>query len=259
MEVGNVALGELYKPKGLALETAQQVLEAKNIHSCNMAWGCTNMCRDCYIRYSKPGQIRYPKIEPHVLVKKQLDNGLKTKGVFISFNTDPLLQGNLLNATKLVVLLREYNVPVAVLSKMGAVPVRSINLNHKKCGIRHGMTLKSHEKYFQMKFEPKAMSINDRLRILRLLNSAGEKIWVSDEPHPCPAIYKQDDRAFWECINFVDFIIFGKWNYNHLAATEAARKYYADTIPKFIDFCKDYGIRYHIKEDTMKFIRGKKQ
>lgn len=240
-------LASLYKPSGLALETAQQVLETKNVHALNVAWGCTNMCTNCYIRYSKPGQIRYPKIEPHILVKKQLDNGLKTKGVFVSFNTDPLLQSNLLNTTKLIVLLREYNVTVAVLSKMGAIPIRG--------GIKHGMTLKSHEKYFQIKFEPKAMSFNNRLSILQLLHREGEFTWVSDEPHPCPAIHRQDDRAFWECINFVDFIIFGRWRYNKLAATKKACKYYADTVVKFKDFCKDYGIRYHIKDDTMKFIK----
>lgn len=249
----------LYKPSGLALETAQQVFEAKNnIHSCNIAWGCTNCCKDCYIRYSEPGQIRYPKIEPHVLVKKQLDNGLKTKGVFISFNTDPLLQGNLMNTVKLVVLLKEYDIPVAILSKMGALPIRSNGFWTKKLGIRHGMTLKSHEKYFQIKFEPKAMPIDERLRILRLLHNEGEYTYVSDEPHPCPSIYKQNDRAFWECINFVDFIIFGMWNYNPLSRTEEARKYYKETVIKFKDFCKDYGIRYHIKEKTMEFIRNKK-
>jgi len=44
------------------------------------------------------------------------------------------------------------------------------------------------------------------------------------------------------------------WNYNSLAKTEEAREYYADTIIKFKDFCKDYGIRYWIKNDTLKFI-----
>lgn len=250
-------LGELYHPSGLALETAQQVFESKKVHAVNVAWGCTNCCKDCYIRYIKPGQIRYPKVEPCKLVEQQLKSGLKTKGVFISFETDPLLQqNNLLNTVKLIVLLREYDIPVAILSKMGAVPVRGIDFWTKKPGIRHGMTLKSHEKYFQVKFEPKAMSIDDRLRILRLLHSAGEYTFVSDEPHPCPAIYKQDDREFWECFNFVDFIIFGMWNYNPLSRTEEARKYYADTVPKFKDFCKDYGIRYHIKEKTMEFIKG---
>ncbi|KPL02066.1 MAG: hypothetical protein AMJ90_06905 [candidate division Zixibacteria bacterium SM23_73_2] len=239
-------LGRLYKPKGRALETAQQVLQINNPMAVNVAWGCTNRCQDCYIRYIKTGHIRYPKTEPFKLVEQQFKSGLKPDGVFISFETDPLLQQhNLLNTFKLVSFLKQNNIPVAVLSKMGVIPVS---------GVRHGVTLKSHEEKFRKKFEPNALSIEERIRPLRVVHNDGEYTWVSDEPHPCPAIYKQDDYVFWEYINFVDFIIFGMWNYNSLAKTEEAREYYADTIIKFKDFCKDYGIRYWIKNDTLKFI-----
>lgn len=241
-------LGMLYRPSGLALETAQHVLEAENVHASNVAWGCTNMCRDCYIRYTKPGQIRFPKDEPCKMVEKQLDNGLKTDGVFISFETDPLLACNFTNAIQLVNLLREKNVPIAILSKMGAIDIPNI---------RNGITIKSSDERFRKEFEPNASSIAHRLKVLRLLKNNGKYVWVSDEPHPCPAIYKQDDRAFWNSINFVDFIIFGIWNYNSLSRTEEARQYYAAIVPQFIDFCKDYGIRYHVKEKTMEFIKGK--
>lgn len=240
-------LGELYRPKGLAYETASCVLEKDNVHACNVAWGCTNQCKDCYIRYSKPGQIRFPKEIPWRLVEKQLNNGLKTDGVFISFETDPLLQCNIFRTTQLVVLLKQKNIPTAVLSKMGAIPVKSI---------RHGMTIKSADEKFRKEYESNAVKISERLKILRVLSNEGEYTWVSDEPHPCPAIYQQNDLEFWESINFVDFIIFGKWNYNPLANREDSRKYYAETVPKFIDFCKDHGIRYHVKEKTMEFIRG---
>lgn len=250
-------LGMLYRPSGLALETSQQVLESEVVHACNIAWGCTNCCVDCYIRYSKPGQIRFPKEEPCKMVEEQLDSGLKTDGVFISFETDPLLKCNKPNTVKLVNLLREKEVPVAVLSKMGDVSLRGINFCHDKRGIRHGATIKSLDEDFRKEFEPNAMAISDRIRVLKILKREGEHTWVSDEPHPCPAIYKQDDRMFWESINFVDFIIFGKWNYNPLANTEDARRYYAEAIPHFIDFCKDYGIRYHVKKKTMEFIKEK--
>lgn len=250
-------LGMLYCPSGLALETAQHVLEAENVHASNVAWGCTNCCIDCYIRYSKPGQIRFPKDEPCKMVEEQLNNGLKTNGVFISFETEPLLKCNMLNTVNLVNLLREREIPVAVLSKMGAVPVRGINVYHDKRGIKHGATIKSLDERFRKEFEPNAMAISDRHRVLKILKKEREYVWVSDEPHPCPAIYKQDDRVFWDSINFVDFIIFGMWNYNPLARTEDARRYYAETVPKFIDFCRDYGIRYHVKKKTMEFIKGK--
>ncbi len=238
-------LGSLYMPSGLALETAQHVLEAENVHACNVAWGCTNRCKNCYIRCSKPGKIRFPKNEPASMVGKQLDDGLKTYGVFISFNTDPLLACNFTNTIQLVNLLRERKIPVAILSKMGAVDVPNI---------RNGITIKSSDERFGKEFEPNASSIAHRLKVLRKLKDNGEYVWISMEPHPCPGIYKQDDYAFWENINFVDFIIFGKWNYNSLASTEEARRYYAETVPKFIDFCKEHGIRYHVKDKTMEFI-----
>ena len=258
-------LGALYTPSGLALETAQAVLEAENVRAVNVAWGCTNMCKDCFIRYTKPGEIRYPKIEPVDLVKKQIEGGLKTDGVFISFETDPLLSKcNLGNTIKLVCYLVSKDIHVAVLSKLGAVPVvgrqfKNLdgNLYEKVHNIRHGMTIKSADEKFRKHFEPNAMSIEERIKILHCLKKEDEYTWVSDEPHPCPDIYKQDDQKFWESINFVDFIIFGKWNYNSLANTEDARKYYRETVSKFIDFCNDYGIRYHVKNKTLDFIKGK--
>ncbi|MCK4348906.1 MAG: radical SAM protein [Thermoplasmatales archaeon] len=244
-----MVLGSLYVPSGLALETAQHVLEAENVHACNVAWGCTNKCTDCFIRYSKPGRIRFPKEDPCSLVKKQLDNGLETDGVFISFNTDPLLACNFTNTVQLVNLLQERKIPVAILSKMGAVDVPNI---------RNGITIKSSDERFRKEFEPNASSIAHRLKVLKKLKDNGEYTWISDEPHPCPDIYKQDDYAFWESINFVDFIIFGKWNYNSLASTDKAQDYYKTVVPQFIDFCNGHGIRYHVKAETMKFIGDKK-
>lgn len=267
-------LGEIYEPTGLAFETAQQVFEADNIHALNVAWGCTNKCTDCFIRYSKPGMIRFPKEDTCSLVKKQLDNGLETDGVFISFNTDPLLQSNLLNTVKITCMLRERKIPVAILSKMGVVPVAGSTQVHTENnnglkldistnwdfiervhGIKHGMTIKSLDESFRKTHEPNAMSINERIKILRVAHNNDEYTWISDEPHPCPAIHKQNDQKFWESINFVDFIIFGKWNYNKKASTPESRDYYSETVPKFIDFCNDHGIRYHVKSETMDFIK----
>lgn len=247
--LNKMALGSLYAPSGLALETAQQVLEIKNPMACNIAWGCTNRCNGCYIRYSKPGYIRFPKDEPCKMIEAQLNKGLKTDGVFISFETDPLLACNFTNTVQLVNLLRKKNIPIAILSKMGAVDIPDV---------KNGITIKSSDERFRKEFEPNASSIAHRIKVLRMLKNNGEYAWVSDEPHPCPDIYKQDDRAFWESISFVDFIIFGKWNYNSLASTDKARDYYKSAVTRFIDFCKDYGIRGHVKAETMKFIGGKK-
>lgn len=40
--------------------------------------------------------------------------------------------------------------------------------------------------------------------------------------------------------------------------TEESRQYYVKAVRQFSDFCIDYGIRYHVKVETMKFIGVKK-
>ena len=82
---------------------------------------------------------------------------------------------------------------------------------------------------------------------------------MSMEPWPVQDIYPydiNDIKEFWEDLahDCVDFIVFGKWNYDPRSRTEKARQEYAEIIPQFIDFCNDHGIRYHVKSDTLDFI-----
>jgi len=71
-------LGELYKPKGLALETAQAVLEVEKPYACNVAIGCSNDCRYCYgprfmhCKREDWRNVRIPKTRPMYLIEKQL-------------------------------------------------------------------------------------------------------------------------------------------------------------------------------------------
>ena len=95
-------LGQLYRPKGKALEHARVVLEVEEPHACNVAYGCSVGCSYCYgplaSRQSRENwvKVRYPKEHPVELVKKQLSKssevlGAEVKGVFLSFMTDPYL------------------------------------------------------------------------------------------------------------------------------------------------------------------------
>lgn len=254
-------LGELYTPSGLAFETARAALEVENPHAVNIALGCTNECLYCYgPRASHQGEkykaVRMPKDTPLNLVKKQLEKGLEVEGVLMSFLTDPYLPQLRHQTDELVNYLLNWEdehgllVETATLSKVG-----TSKFSHN----RNGITIVSPYKGFSEKYEPNVLSPNDRMNLLYLAAVDGEYSWVSMEPFPVQDIYPytmKDITRFWEEIatKYVDFIIFGKWNYDKRASTEKARKEYAEIVPLFIDFCNDHGIRYYIKSDTLAFI-----
>ncbi len=255
-------LGELYCPSGMALETAKAVLGIDNPHAVNVALGCPNECSYCYGPLaSRQGRekfhsiLRYPKKEPLDLVRNQLAKGLDTDGIFASFLTDPYLPTLRDETERLVNYVldqQEYlakDIPMATLSKIG-VSSYSWNLN--------GMTIVSPYKDFTAKYEPGVPSPDERIRILEEEScNEGSYSWVSMEPWPVSDFYPyemKDIRKFWEDLNFVDFIVFGKWNYDKRGRTEKAREEYIEIVSEFEAFCQDYSIKYHIKSDTLKFI-----
>jgi DNA repair photolyase len=233
-------LGELYYPKGKAKETASRVLDVEEPMACNVAYGCRN-CKYCYIPYIKKGQIRFPKVPPIDLVKKQLDDGLKPKGVFLSFTTDPFLKENEKNTKNLIELLLEKKIRVATLSKIGVPDFKHL------CKTRTGMTIVSDSEEFRRKFEPNAISIGMRITALKTIYDMGGFTWVSLEPYPTPAIWKQEIEKLLDKINFVDFMVFGRWNYEKLAND---KPFYVETIKKFEDYCNQMGIKYFVKMES---------
>jgi len=244
-------LGELYKPKGLALETAQAVLETENAYAVNVAVGCTNKCLYCYVpkflrkSTDKCCLIRLPKNNPADLVKCQLDKGLKPDGVFLSFLTDPLLPENRQATYEVSMALWQAQVKkIAVLSKINTT---------ERAFIRHGMTIVSLDNKFHKSFEPNTTSPLQRLKMLELWKAAfNSYVWVSMEPYPPSEIYKQNFETLLEQLSFVDFIVFGMWNYDARARTEKAKQEYAENIAVLQDFCKQNTIRFHVKSDTLK-------
>jgi len=236
-------LGQLYSPTGKALETAQQVLEIDNPLACNMAYGCINKCDYCYIPYIKKGEIRFPKQSPLELVKKQLENGLKPEGVFLCFFTDPFIKPNLNVTKELVDFLISKKIPMATLSKVDAL------LSDYKY-MRIGMTIVSDDE-FSKKFEPNATLPSKRIQILKMAHDYGFYTWVSIEPYPTPNKFEQSLVKLLSKINFVDFMIFGKWNYDK---TTNDKEFYKKMVIIFKRYCEETGIRYFIKKDTLNFI-----
>ena len=246
-----MTLGQLYEPRGLAREQAQAVLEIEEPYAVNVAWGCSNDCGYCYGpgvgRQSREEWriVRHPKEDPVELVRKQLAKGVAPHGVFISFMTDPFLEENRQATEPLIGLLLEHGIRVATSSKVGV---------SMYCGIRHGMTVISLDEDFYKKWEPNALPPKQRIKKLKACHDRGTFTWISMEPCPPPQIWEQDVGELLEAIRFVNLIIKGRWQYNPIARSEDARKAYARIMAEVDDFCKNNGIRCHIKSETMEFI-----
>lgn len=239
-------LGQLYHPKGLALETASTVLECKDAYACNVALGCKGRCKYCYVSLflhrsrEACSEVKYPKKPPAELVGEQ-KLGVKPEGVFLSFLTDPFQQETILLTEPLIKLLLDWGVRVATCSKMG---ISSF------LGVRHGMTVVSLDKKFWEEFEPNGLNPVDRVKRLMIQDYA----WISMEPYPPSTIWEQDIRKLLEELKFVKLIIFGMWNYDARAKTEQAKQDYTENILTVRDFCKSNKIRLHVKSDTLKFV-----
>ncbi len=257
-------LGELYQPKGYALETARAVLEVEKPFACNVASGCTNNCAYCYgplFVHRKRDcwrMMTFPKgavdvLVQNQLVKKQLkwkdEQGNETpiaepQGVFLSFLTDPMLRVNGQNTEGMLNYMQGLNIRTATLSKI-SVPVM-----HPE--VRAGMTIVSLDEEFYKEFEKGTTLPRTRLAILKVRPYP----WVSMEPYPVSDIYKQDFGKFIEHFRDMKFIVFGKWNYDARSKTEKARQEYRDILVALEDFCKVRKIRYHVKSETLKFVDG---
>jgi DNA repair photolyase len=194
-----------------------------------------------------------PAKPPVELVQHQLEKQWRFHwtsklGVFLSFLTDPFLPKLKAETEKLISYLLDQGVTVATLSKLGVSEYYG----------KHGMTLVSLDSDFWMKFEPNTMPPLRRIEDLEQVKGRWQEyVWVSMEPYPPSAIYKQDLETLLEELKFVDLIIFGKWNYDSRARTEEARIEYAENIRVLTDFCKSNNIRLHVKSDTLNFVREK--
>lgn len=247
-------LGELYKPKGLALETAKAVLGVENPYAVNMALGCSNACGYCYVpkfmhkTKEECQKLRMPKRPPIDLVKKQIERGISPEGVFLSFLTDPFLGPNWENTEDLIKFLVYYfrNITVATSSKKG---LPSLGYGD----VRSGFTIVSLDSEFWKEWEPKTLIPMERVKALEARSEKLGYTWVSMEPYPPSVIWKQDITKVLEAIKFVNLIVFGKWNYDKRASTEQARIEYAENIHILKDFCKSNHIGLHVKSNTLKF------
>jgi len=225
----------------------------------NYVEGCSHACKyPCYARLFRRFQEdtwRKPALVANALelLDKELPKRKKEiKSVYLCFSTDPFMfRRREVEAMSIEVIskINAAGIPCAVLTK-GLYPVDKI----KKLGTinRYGITVTSLDEKFRRKWEPGAAPVRDRIAALRALHSAGRKTWVSIEPYPPPNLIRQDLRKMLKTLGFVDQIIFGRMNHNHLVTEYKDHKaFYNDAAAVVRDFCRANRIKCHIKKGTI--------
>lgn len=254
-----MTLGQLYRPRGMALETAEVVLQTEDVYAVNVALGCSNGCLyPCYgprvIKVSRETWMipRHPIPAAYLKVEKQLKT-LKLEGAFISFLTDPFIKENRIPTEKLLRVLLGHGIRVATLSKIGLSVLYKTPKNWDP-HIRYGMTVTCLDSMYQATYEPLTLDPKVRIQLLKDYHQDGMFAWISMEPLACPDIWLFDFKALLEEISFVDLIVAGKWNYDKRANTPGARADYQEMFNALRDFSRSNKIRLHIKSGTRKFL-----
>jgi len=233
----------------------------------NHVEGCAHGCRfPCYAMMMKKrcGIIKNYKdwIKPKIVANalELLDKEIprykhKIKFVHLCFSTDPFMYKHpeVSDLTlKIIERLNKDNIRCVVLTK-GIYPKELIDTKKYGENNEYGITIVSLNDNFKKRFEPYSASYNDRIKSLKYLHKKGLKTWISMEPYPTPNLVKQDLLKILKEVSFVDKIIFGKLNYNIESSQFYNNKdFYQKCAEMVVDFCKNKGIKYHIKYGTLK-------
>lgn len=178
--------------------------------------------------------------------------------VHLSFMTDPFMYDpvNLRNnpwienlTLEIIEKLNSHGIKCTVLTK-SKYPTILTQSTYSRDN-EYGITLVSLSPEFHSQYEPYSPEPFERIKSLRNLHDSGLKTWVSLEPYPTPNIINQDIVEILNRIDFVDKIIFGKWNYSALVnGYKEQYDFYRECSDRIIEFAKQKGIPYHIKNKT---------
>lgn len=233
-------------------------------YTINHVFGCAHGCMfPCYaFNLSKRfGNVKTyqdwiePKIVSNALeiLDKEIPKYKKDiKSVQLSFMTDPFMVGYP-EVEKLTLdiinRLNKDRIKAVILTK-GLIPDTA--LKTKKYN-EYGITLVSLNEDFRKKYEPFAISYKERIDRLKMMHNAGFKTWVSIEPYPTPNIIEQDLLEILNSVSFVDYIVFGRWNYNKLISEYKNKiEYFNNCAQIVLNYCKKHKIKCHIKEGTIR-------
>jgi len=228
----------------------------------NHVQSCSHGCK--YPCYAMMMAKRFGKIKEYKdwLEPKLVSNSLglldkeipkyknKIKYVQLCFSTDPFMYkypeiGEM--SYKIIEKLNQNGIRCTALTK-GLLPIKLAKLSKQN---EYGITLITVQDEHRKIWEPGASPMKERIDSLYKLHRAGMKTWVSIEPYPTPNIVDQDFDEILEKISFTDKIIFGRLNYNPLVSEyKEYKEFFNDLSYRVIDFCKQHGKKWHIKDGT---------
>ena len=229
----------------------------------NHVLGCSHGCfYPCYayLLKKRTGAVKDYKewAEPKIvgnaieLLEKEVKkyNNLRSKSVHLCFTTDPFMykQPKVIALTEdiLAYLIVYTDVQECTILTKGVYTITGLPIaDHFK----YGITLVSLNEDFRKKYEPGASPLKDRIEALYYMSRAGSKTWVSIEPYPTPNIIEQDINEILDAVKFVNKIVFGRMNYNSLAA--GYEEFYREEARKVSKFCLKNGIECYIKKGTV--------
>lgn len=232
-------------------------------YTLNHVQGCAHGCKyPCYAMQmaKRFGKVKTyedwcnPKLAENAL--EILDKEIqklknKIKSVHLCFTTDPFMYEYDEVSDMSIKIIRKLNdngIKCSVLTK-GILPIELAELSNKN---EYGITLVSLSEEFRNEFEPKTANFHDRIQALQELHDAGCYTWVSIEPYPTPNIIEQDLNEILDAVRFVDKIIFGRMHYNKLITQyNGYKEFFNKCANRVIEFCKDNGTAYHIKNGTI--------
>ena len=232
----------------------------------NHVEGCSHGCRfPCYafLMAKRFGKVKTydewckPKLVKNALElldKEILKYKNQIKFVHLCFTTDPFMYkypevSNM--SLKIINKLNKAGIKCTILTK-GIYPKNLTNTKRYSQDNEYGITIVSLDNGFKKRFEPGSASYKGRINTLKRLHNAGLKTWISMEPYPSPNLVKQDLLKILREVAFVDNIIFGKLNYNVESNGKKNKEFYDKCASIVESFCKNRGIKYHIKFGTKK-------
>lgn len=232
-------------------------------YTMNHVLGCSHGC--LYPCYAFLMAKRFGKVENYAqwCTPKLVSNTLeildreiprlksKIESVQLCFTTDPFMYGYDEVCKMSLAAIKKLNaagIRCTVLTK-GLLPIDLSDLSPKN---EYGITLISLDEDFRRRVEPNASSYAERIASLKALHDKGCRTWVSIEPYPTPNLIQQNLVTILGTISFVDRIIFGRTNYSkEVTAYRTHKAFYNSQAEIVVQFCRQHGIAYHIKNGTI--------
>lgn len=237
----------IYEPKGRAREYSPLALNLYN--------GCTHGCKYCYVLKFNLAHHHncIPRKGILEALKKYLD---KTVGdtipqVLLSFTGDPYCEVEMQEGLtrRVIQLLSDYQIPLAILSKGGTRLFRDADLfNNYQGQLKIGMSLTCNSEETWQQWEPYSKPIGDRILALERLRV---KTFASFEP---VLNAKESFNLLGFCLNDsgIDEYKIGKLNHIELDID------WRDFVTRAVLMLRKAKANFYIKEDLQKYAKDLK-